>query len=275
MADNAKSLNELKKLRAKFNWKDTEERQRFLFKFYDLIDDWEGQRPNFRDIFRPEEIDCLLEEGMSIHLDPEPFIDLLIETGYKDEPDVDQDGKPHLPRRTAVHATRGRYPEWERITRKLFKIYDRFDVKYTNDCGDTHLHVACEYGLVKVVEKFLELGQDPNLFENCDGESPLTLAVRSGHKDVALSLLRNGVDPNFANKEGSTILHFLCDGYYGVQPVKMLFEICDESNQPLQVDAKDKFGRTLFNGPWRDSCRKSSRYSWIVALICPASFSHL
>ncbi|CAB0042719.1 unnamed protein product [Trichogramma brassicae] len=173
-----------------------------------------------------------------------PLVDLLIETGYKDEPDVDQDGKPLWLRNTAVHTVREINIKYESAVRKLFKIYDRFDVNYTNDCGDTHFHVACKYGLEDVVEKFLELGQDPNLFENCDSESPLTLAVRSGHKDVALLLLRNGADPNSANEKGWTIMHFLCKEYYDVEPLKMLFEICDESNQPLQVDAKDKFGRT-------------------------------
>ncbi|CAB0044181.1 unnamed protein product, partial [Trichogramma brassicae] len=209
-----------------------------------------SQRPNFRDIFRPEEIDHLLEERMSMK-----FIGLLIETGYKDEPDVDQDGKPLCRRSTAVHRARGRYPEWEQRTRELFKIYDRFDVNYTNKSGLTHFHVACEYGLVEVVEKFLDFGQDPNIFERCDSASPLSMAVRSGHKDVALLLLINGADPNLPNEKGFTILHFLCHGHYDVEPLKMLFEICDELNQPLQVDAKDKFGRTSLQ--------------WAVARILP------
>uniref|UniRef100_A0ABD2WIZ2 Uncharacterized protein n=1 Tax=Trichogramma kaykai TaxID=54128 RepID=A0ABD2WIZ2_9HYME len=174
----------------------------------------------------------------------EKLLDLLIDTGYKDEPDVDQDGKPLWRRSTAVHAIRGRYSLHESVVHKLFKIYDRFDVNYTDEDGLTHFHVACGYGLCDVVQKFLELGQNPNLFENCDSKSPLYIAVLSGHKDVALLLLKNGADPNLANELGSTILHILCNGYYDVELLKMLFDICDELNQTLQIEAKDKFGRT-------------------------------
>uniref|UniRef100_A0ABD2WKC0 Uncharacterized protein n=1 Tax=Trichogramma kaykai TaxID=54128 RepID=A0ABD2WKC0_9HYME len=243
MSNDAKSLNELKELRAEVNWECTKERKKFLYKFYDLINSWRGRRPNFRDIFRPEEIDWILEEGVRSDYDPEKLLDLLIDTGYKDEPDVDQDGKPLWRRSTAVHAIRGRYPKHESAVRKLFKIYDRFDSNYTNEFSVTHFHVACEYGLEEVVQKFLDLGQDPNL-QKVKSASPLSLAVIEGHKDVALLLLKNGANPNLAIVEGSTILHILCDGYFDVELLKMLFDICDESNQTLQIEAKDKFGRT-------------------------------
>ncbi|CAB0038362.1 unnamed protein product [Trichogramma brassicae] len=90
-------------------------------------------------------------------------------SGYKDEPDLDEYGKPILRRTTAVHWA-ARNNHYFEVIENLFKIYHRFDTNYVDEFGYTHFHVACEYGYEDVVEKFLELGQDPNsLSQESDG----------------------------------------------------------------------------------------------------------
>uniref|UniRef100_A0ABD2XEJ9 Cadherin domain-containing protein n=1 Tax=Trichogramma kaykai TaxID=54128 RepID=A0ABD2XEJ9_9HYME len=170
---------------------------------------------------------------------------LSTKAGYKNEPDVDENGKPILLLTTAVHqAARRRPRNWDTVVRRLFEIYDRFDVNYTDELGLTHFHVVCELGLDEVVEKFLELGQDPNCLEQEMSDSPLHSALRCGNRRVVDLLLRNGANPNLANKNGLTPLHIICKRYDDDGLVKMLFELSNEKYQPLQVDAQDEFGDT-------------------------------
>ncbi|CAB0030018.1 unnamed protein product [Trichogramma brassicae] len=154
-------------MREKINWDIEENLQEFLDQLDPVISDWKGPLPNLREIFTQEEIDRLLTvSATSKYTDLQAygagkrFVEFVARSGYKDEPKVDEDGKPLLHRTTALHdATRRlRYD----LVRELFDIYNRFDVNYTDHDGLTHFHAACACGHVAVIEKFLEFGQDPD-----------------------------------------------------------------------------------------------------------------
>uniref|UniRef100_A0ABD2X8H8 Uncharacterized protein n=1 Tax=Trichogramma kaykai TaxID=54128 RepID=A0ABD2X8H8_9HYME len=244
----------LKRMREKFHWDVEKERQEFHRRMAYSIRHWKSQLPNLRVIFRDEEIDDLLSDSVSYCGDRndcrgERFIEFVIRTGYKDEPKVDKGGKPLLRRTTAVHRACARnFCNKANTLRELFKIYNRFDVNYIDEkSGHTHFHVACRAGFEDIVEKFLELGQDPNCVCLVTGDSLLYMAVSQYHKEMTELLLRNGADPNLINMYGMTSLHKICMTRTDDDELaKMLFEISDEKNQIVQVDAKDTYGRTPF-----------------------------
>ncbi|CAB0033139.1 unnamed protein product [Trichogramma brassicae] len=81
-----------------------------------------------------------------------------------------------------------------------------------------------------------------------EGNTPLHLALNRNIADrtIITLLLRNGANPNLADAKGSTALHVICQSYYNKEDtfVKILFAICDEIHQTVQIDARDKLGRT-------------------------------
>ncbi|XP_014232024.1 ankyrin-1-like [Trichogramma pretiosum] len=148
--------------------------------------------------------------------------------------------------------------------------------------GNTPLHLATESGNANSIESLLRKGADPNsangegstpLHIVCDraeddelaemflgicdeehrpvrvdardelGNTPLHLALAHGNEKLSELLLRRNADPNLANAEGSTCLHIVCMGDDADDSAEMLFEISDEMNQPLRVDAEDNLGR--------------------------------
>uniref|UniRef100_A0ABD2X4T7 Uncharacterized protein n=1 Tax=Trichogramma kaykai TaxID=54128 RepID=A0ABD2X4T7_9HYME len=127
---------------------------------------------------------------------------------------------------------------------KLFQIYNRFDMNYADEVGFTHFHLACEWDCEYVVEKFLQLGQDPNCLVPKTGDSPLHLSLKCTNVKICELLLRNGADPNLANIDGSTPLHIIAQKFKSGDLARMLFELSKEKYQPLHIDARDKFGRT-------------------------------
>ncbi|CAB0041030.1 unnamed protein product [Trichogramma brassicae] len=165
--------------------------------FCGLFREWEGRCPNLRDIFQPEEIDWLLTAALetSCCLD-EDVIRFVAVSGYRDEPEIDKDGKPWSYRTTAVHraARLGYQPVLCKLIDHLFDIYNRFDVNYTDRSGLTHFHAACVFG------------------SRPGSQSPLHLALANDHVRVTESLLRGGADPTKAGAKGSIPLHLICEG---------------------------------------------------------------
>ncbi|KAL7296064.1 hypothetical protein TKK_0010618 [Trichogramma kaykai] len=133
-------------------------------------------------------------------------------------------------------------------------VVDRFHPANRKD-GYTHFHAACEHGYDEIVEKYLELGQDPNYcLVSKTGDSPLHLALMQARKGVAKMLLSRGADPNVANAIGWTPLHVVCHmepssvSWFGSDRAKILakilFDICERNNQPVLVNAQDRAGNT-------------------------------
>ncbi|CAB0032657.1 unnamed protein product [Trichogramma brassicae] len=254
--DRETKLKKLKKSVKKIKWEVKEERLRFLYKFDISVMSWEGHQPpgadvpQLRDILQKEHIELLLSDSVCFRSEQcqllgQRFIQFAIASGYKDEPELDEAGKPLLRRTTSVHHA-GRNIAYSFFMNDLFQIYDRFDANYVDESGLTHLHVACMHGRHKVVAKFLELGQvDPDCVWRETGDSPLHLAIRYGFDYNAIELLlRNGADPNLANAEGSTPLHAMCRRKYDDDLVEFFFEISDHIERTVRLDAKDKSGRT-------------------------------
>ncbi|CAB0042001.1 unnamed protein product [Trichogramma brassicae] len=190
--------NRINRCDEKINWKIEEKSHEFLRKLNLFIRDYQGQLPNLRDIFRREAIDWPLMDSVDDYNEPNLIIDFVINTGYKDEPDFNEDGKPLLRRNTPIHRAMKEYRS--QIVPDLFRIYDKFDVNYVDEDGYTHFHIACKYGCLDVVKKFLDLGQDPNCivpetaiewlltetlnsFVEEDPEPFIDFVINSGYKD--------------------------------------------------------------------------------------------
>uniref|UniRef100_A0ABD2XL24 Uncharacterized protein n=1 Tax=Trichogramma kaykai TaxID=54128 RepID=A0ABD2XL24_9HYME len=241
------NLKKFKGIRDKFNQKIEEERHELLDQLESLIRNWKGQLTDLRPFLQREEIDRLLIKFMkdsysifsSIYI-----IELVIRTGYKDEPELDKDGVPLSRRTTPLHQAARRRCFY--VVDRLFKIYNRYDVNYTDESGLTHFHVACRYGCNGVVRKFLELGQTPNCLARESVDPPLHLAMRNFDKETMELLLRSGADANLINKDGLTPLHIICKSVerYDDKLAKLFFEVNEKVDQTVQVHARDKLGRT-------------------------------
>ncbi|CAB0037932.1 unnamed protein product [Trichogramma brassicae] len=243
------NLEKLKTLRDKVAVHIQEQRYEFFYELDALIRDWSGRLPNLRDVFRTDEIERLLtasincdDGGLNYDSIDERLIWFVARTGYRNEPDVDDDGKPLLRRTTPIHhAARRGYND---VVRQLFKIYNRFDVNYIDEFGYTHFHAACETRRRDLVEGFLKVGQDPNLLVEKTGDSPLSLASKNEDQEAFELLLRHGANPNLANAQGLTLLHVLSKRSFGTDASRLVFKISEEIDQPLQIDVRDNLGNT-------------------------------
>uniref|UniRef100_A0ABD2XJ90 Uncharacterized protein n=1 Tax=Trichogramma kaykai TaxID=54128 RepID=A0ABD2XJ90_9HYME len=162
------------------------------------------------------------------------------------------------------------------------ELHKSVEVDARDNSGRTPLHLALTYGDEKLVEVLLRRDADPSLatnegstplhlicsrkdpervesfFEICDKlrksvdvnargrwfRTPLSLALMPGGEKLVELLLKRGACPNTADDYGLTVLHLICRREYDFEMAKLLFGIADEKNQLVQVDRKDKWGRT-------------------------------
>lgn len=77
------------------------------------------------------------------------------------------------------------------------------NVRYTDDSGQTALHMAADAGNLECVELLVSSGCDINAADQ-DGISVLHAAVIAGHEKTVEFLLSNGADPDQADMDGDT-----------------------------------------------------------------------
>ncbi|KAL7302539.1 hypothetical protein TKK_0005176 [Trichogramma kaykai] len=222
------------------------DRREFLRQLYDLIGRWKGDLPNLGNIFRPRELDWLLAESVTDRQQSaagHSFVDFVVRSNYVDESEVDKDGRPWSRRTTALHRA-AQHQKFDCV-RDLFKIYKRLDVNYVDEeTGLTHFHAACVAGLDDVVEKFLDLGQNPNCPSRKSVDAPLHLALRHDRVKVVELLMVSGAFPNLANEDGSTPLHVISQRPRDDDLMEVFFRINDDILQKVQLDVRDKRGDT-------------------------------
>ncbi|CAB0033834.1 unnamed protein product [Trichogramma brassicae] len=90
------------------------------------------------------------------------------------------------------------------------------------------------------------------------GNTPLHLALRYENKKATELLLKAGADPNLADAKGSTPLHIVSQECRCYGLAQVLFKICDELNQPLRVNARDKLGNTPLHYEAQNACHGPS-----------------
>ncbi|CAB0036980.1 unnamed protein product [Trichogramma brassicae] len=123
------------------------------------------------------------------------------------------------------------------------------DLNSVNKDGLTPLHMAGTRGAhdhtVRQIFEICEDMKQPLQVNAQDhfGNTAVRLALESGHIYSVQFLLRKGADPNLANNDGSTPLHIVCQDS-DCDRAQALFEVTDEINRLLQVDARDNLGRT-------------------------------
>ncbi|CAB0033122.1 unnamed protein product [Trichogramma brassicae] len=253
-------LETIKCLRDEVNWEDEMERRKFLRRLYPLIKNSNGQLSNLWKVFRPEEIkrlisdsarDILLAEYYIDRVEKyQRFIEFAILVGCN-EGNLDVDEVALLRRLNDLCDGPDLHICDPWVARCLFDVYAKFNANYFDEeTRPEHFLLACKFPSYDVVNKFLELGQDPNCRCRNTGDSPLhLLTFWILDDDVAQTielLLRNGANPNAANLRGSTPLHKLCGNLYlnHIDIIERFLVVCDDVQQVVHIDARDGQGRT-------------------------------
>lgn len=113
------------------------------------------------------------------------------------------------------------------------------------------LYTACLNRNVPAAAELLKNGADPNA-ANREGYTPLHIGALQGGFDIVQLLLKNGADPNVTNNRAQTPLHMAVSGDGDLKVVKLLVEagakldpMNDEGFTPVRLAAM-RGARTVF-----------------------------
>ncbi|XP_014227422.1 ankyrin repeat and SOCS box protein 14-like [Trichogramma pretiosum] len=127
---------------------------------------------------------------------------------------------------------------------------DRVDAQDPMD--RTALHWTATRDKKRLAEVLLRAGANECLAKQLEardnrGNTPLLLALKNpvDKKETVESLLKRGADPNAAMRnDGSTPLQVICDRFEDDGLLERFFEICEEINKTVLVDAFNDRGET-------------------------------
>ncbi|XP_014228104.1 ankyrin-1-like [Trichogramma pretiosum] len=122
------------------------------------------------------------------------------------------------------------------------------DPNLADEQGMTPLHLDVKMKDQNLIESMLMRGGNLNL-ANKKGMTPFHFALEHNNEAWIIMLLKKGGDPNSANEEGMTFLHLVCSSREcDLEAADTLLELerilCNDEHRPLQIDARDKKGRT-------------------------------
>uniref|UniRef100_A0ABD2WL77 Protein disulfide-isomerase n=1 Tax=Trichogramma kaykai TaxID=54128 RepID=A0ABD2WL77_9HYME len=252
-------LEKLRSIRDEVHW----DIKREQLKLINQLIKWPVKLSNLGHVFNRGQIERLLAESSlqagfwGGKITAKQFIELVARSGYKDKPKVDENGRPVLHRTTPLHYAAELLRERQyNVIRDLFKIYNRHDLNYVDESGYSHFHVACEAGLLDIVKKFIEFGQDLHCRVPETGDSLLHLAVFHEHKKMTKFLLSKGIDPNLTNTAGLTTLHtyFHKSRRRDDAFLKNFFKINKKANRRLRINAYDESGQTPLHYALANDC---------------------
>jgi len=75
--------------------------------------------------------------------------------------------------------------------------------------GRTALMIACDEGYLKIVEKLLDAGANPDI-RNEEGVTALMLACQREHLDIVNKLIEAGANVHLEDEDKDTALHYAC-----------------------------------------------------------------
>ncbi|KAL2064307.1 hypothetical protein VTL71DRAFT_4801 [Oculimacula yallundae] len=109
----------------------------------------------------------------------------------------------------------------------------------------TSLHISVEQGNITQVRRFLEQQEDPNFVPAGLSHTPLQIAARDGHKEIAELLLQYGANVNGppCAKSGATALQYAAiGGYIGIAAILLEYRV------DIDAAGAQSNGRTALEG---------------------------
>ncbi|PMD17315.1 hypothetical protein NA56DRAFT_276243 [Hyaloscypha hepaticicola] len=114
------------------------------------------------------------------------------------------------------------------------------------------LEICAQFGFPKLAKLQLDMGANPNAPSRLHQETPLCMAAKWGHLEVAKLLLQRGADPFLTSASGLTPMAYaMANGHYEIQDLLMLFVSTDSriSNSKGELgglqNIRDDKGKTL------------------------------